>query len=148
MAICSPPPPPPTHLHPCANRLLPDTTQVWTSQPIRMRKVTRKCSRWRFAVKTGSVRFGPLLGSTGLSLPTVGCSAPPPPSKNHRIPNNPTCSSLSKSSVCNMSCSSTDLTVTSMISGTMMIKCVYMKVQPLGCNFPVMAVHSQSAINL
>lgn len=39
--------------------------QVWTCQPIRMKKVTKRYSRWRSAVKTGSARSGLPLGNTG-----------------------------------------------------------------------------------
>lgn len=40
-------------------------TQVWTCQPIRMKKVTKRYSRWRSAVKTGSAHSGLPLGNTG-----------------------------------------------------------------------------------
>lgn len=39
--------------------------QVWTCQPIRMKKVTKRYSRWRSAVKTGSAHSGLPLGNTG-----------------------------------------------------------------------------------
>lgn len=55
--------------------------QAWTCRPTKTRRATRRCSRWRSAVRTGSVHFALLLGNTGPWRPTAACSAPPPPSK-------------------------------------------------------------------
>lgn len=56
--------------------------QVLTCQPIRMRKGTKKSSRWRWAARTRSVPSELLRENTGLWQPVEDCSVLPPPS-NH-----------------------------------------------------------------
>lgn len=65
--------------------------QVWTCQPIRMKKVTKRYSRWRSAAKTGSAHSGLLLGNTGPWRLTAACSARPPLSKNRTHHHSYTC---------------------------------------------------------
>lgn len=55
--------------------------QAWTSLLTRMRKETRRLSRWKSVRTHRSVPSGPALANIGLSQPTVASSAPPRPSE-------------------------------------------------------------------